>query len=91
MQLGLLDLARKGEVFDDESFFSADGFEAVAMIDGEYIVSSPEVFSRSTTTGVSFTDRRSWKPFGRENTVSSGCSGFRDKQRGSKIGDRLSL
>ena len=64
---------------------------SVVMIDGEYIVSSPEVFSRRTTTGVSFTDRRAWKPFDRENTVSSGCSGFRDKQRGSKIGDRLSL
>jgi len=64
---------------------------SVVMIDGEYIVSSPEVFSRRTTTGVSFTDRRAWKPFGRENTVSSGCSGFRDKQRGSKFGDRLSL
>ena len=64
---------------------------SVVMIDGEYIVSSPEVFSRRTTAGVSFTDRRAWKPFGRENTVSSGCSGFRDKQRGSKIGDRLSL
>ena len=65
--------------------------DSVVMIDGEYILSSPEVFSRRTTAWVGFTDRRAWKPFGRENTVSSGCSGYRDKQRGSKIGDRLSL
>ena len=64
---------------------------SVVMIDGEYTVSSPEVFSRRTTAGVGFTDRRAWKPFGRENTVSSGCPGFRDKQQGSNDGDRLSL